>query len=82
MTDIARNFARFCAVPAMAAGIIGGTLGLAGMANATAGPVAPTTTIAPGPTGPGYRYYPDTYATPAPGQAPGWQSHHGPNHMK
>jgi hypothetical protein len=71
-----RNFARFCAIPAVAAGIIGGAaLGMAGMANAT-----PTTT-APSPNGPGYQYYPDTYAKPVPTQAPGWNNHHGPNHM-
>ena len=77
MTRIARNFVRFVAVP----GIIGGAaLGLAGTANADPGPAAPTTT-APAPYGPGYEYYPDTYATPAPSQAPGWQAHHGPGHM-
>jgi hypothetical protein len=76
MTSITRTYACFIAVPAIAAAIIGGAaLGLAGMANAT-----PTTT-APAPSGPGYQYYPETYATPVPTQAPGWQKHHGPNHM-
>jgi hypothetical protein len=79
MMNTTRTFVRFCAVPAVAAGIIGGAaLGLAGMANAA--PAAPTTT-APAPYGPGYQYYPDTYATPVPTQAPGWNNHHGPNHM-
>jgi hypothetical protein len=76
MTSFARNFARFVAVPAV---IGGAALGLAGMAAAN--PAAPTTTVAPAPTGPGYQYSPEHYATPAPTQAPGWQSHHGPNHM-
>ena len=76
MTNIACNFARFVAVPA----IIGGAaLGLAGMASAN--PAAPTTTVVPAPVGPGYQYQPDHYATPAPTQTPGWQNHHGPNHM-
>lgn len=75
------SIARKLALPAVAAGIIAaGAIGLAGVATAATGPAAPTTT-APAPSGPGYQYYPDTYATPAPGQAPGWQSHHGPNHM-
>jgi hypothetical protein len=82
MTSIARNFARYCALPAVAAGIIGGAaLGLVGTANATPGPATPTTTTAPAPVGPGYQYYPDYYATPAPTQVPGWQGHHGPGHM-
>lgn len=76
MTSIAHDLARFVAVPA----IIGAAaLGLAGLANATPGPAAPTTTTAP--RGPGYQYSPDTYASPAPSQLPGWQKHHGPNHM-
>jgi len=82
MTSITRSFARYCALPAVTVGIIGGAaLGLAGLANATPGPAAPTTTTAPAPSGPGYQYYPDTYATPAPSQLPGWQNHHGPGHM-
>ena len=61
MTTTARN----CAVLAITAGIIGAAaLGLAGMAHAD--PAAPTTTtIVPAPVGPGYQYYPDTYASPA-----------------
>jgi hypothetical protein len=65
MTTIARNFARYIAVPAM---IGGAALGLAGMANATA----------QAPTGPGYSYSPDTYAKPAPSAIPGWHGNHGP----
>jgi hypothetical protein len=77
MTSIARNFARFVAVPAV---LGGAAIGLAGMANATPNPATPTTTT-PAPSGPGYQYYPDTYATPAPTQLPGWNNHHGPGHM-
>lgn len=71
MTTIARNFARFVAVPAM---IGAAALGLAAMANAT-------TTGEQTPTGPGYSYSPGTYATPAPTQLPGWHNHHGPQHI-
>jgi len=67
MTTIARNFARYIAVPAM---IGGAALGLAGMANAT--------TTGQAPTGPGYSYSPDTYAKPAPSAVPGWHNNHGP----
>jgi hypothetical protein len=67
MTTIARNFARFVAVPAM---IGAAALGLAGMANATTGGQTPT--------GPGYSYSPDTYAKPAPTAIPGWHDNHGP----
>jgi hypothetical protein len=67
MTTIARNFARYIAVPAM---IGGAALGLAGMANAT--------TTGQAPTGPGYSYSPDTYAKPAPSAIPGWHGNHGP----
>jgi len=82
MTSNTRNFGRYCALAAVAAGVIGAAaLGLASMANANPGPVAPTTTTAPAPVGPGYQYYPDHYATPAPTQVPGWQGHHGPGHM-
>ena len=80
MTSNTRNIGRYCALAAVAAGVIGvAALGLASMANAD--PAAPVTTTAPGPVGPGYQYYPDHYATPAPTQVPGWQGHHGPGHM-
>ena len=68
MATIARNFARFVAVPAM---IGAAALGLAGMANAT--------TTAP--TGPGYSYSPGTYAKPAPTAKPGWHNNHGPQRI-
>ena len=71
MTTIARNFARYIAVPAM---IGGAALGLAGMANATA-------TGGQAPTGPGYSYSPESHAHPAPTAAPGWHNHHGPQHI-
>jgi hypothetical protein len=75
MTNIARNFTRYCALPAITAGMIGGAaLGLAGMANATA-------TGGQAPTGPGYSYSPESHAHPAPTAAPGWHNHHGPQHI-
>lgn len=75
------NFTRCGAISAVAAGIVGGAaLGLAAMASAAPGPAAPTTTTVV-PAGPGYQYYPDTYATAPPTQVPGWQGHHGPGHM-
>lgn len=67
MTIIARNLARFVAMPAM---IGAAALGLAGMANAATGSQAPT--------GPGYSYSPGTYAKPAPTAKPGWHNNHGP----
>ena len=73
---------RIIAPAILSAGILGAaTLGLAGMANATNNPAAPTTTTAPAPVGPGYQYSPSDYATPAPTQLPGWQNHHGLGHM-
>lgn len=61
------KIARIAALPIVSAGIIGGAaLGLAGVASAQS------------PTGPGYVYGPDTFANPAPTQAPGWHNHHGP----
>jgi hypothetical protein len=71
MTSIARNFARFIAVPAM---IGGAALGLAGMANATA-------TNGQAPTGPGYSYGPTVKAQPAPTAKPGWHNNHGPAYI-
>jgi hypothetical protein len=70
MTTIARNVARFVAVPAM---IGAAALGLAGMANAA--------TTGQTPTGPGYSYSPDTYAKPAPTAKPGWHNNHGPQRI-
>jgi hypothetical protein len=71
------TIARFLAVAAF---IIGAALGLAALTNAAPGPAAPTTSTVPAPSGPGYQYSPDIYATPAPTQVPGWQGHHGPGH--
>jgi hypothetical protein len=80
MTSMTRKFGRYCAFAALAGGVIGfAVFGLASIAYAD--PAAPVTTTAPGPAGPGYQYYPDHYATPAPTQVPGWQGHHGPGHM-
>jgi hypothetical protein len=71
MTTIARNIARYVAVPA----IIGGAaLGLAGMANAT-------TINGQTPTGPGYSYGPTVKAHPAPTAKPGWHNNHGPAYI-
>ncbi|MDT5001829.1 MAG: hypothetical protein QOK12_3934 [Mycobacterium sp.] len=70
MTTIARNFARYIAIPAM---IGGAALGLAGMANATPAGQAPT--------GPGYSYSPTVKAQPAPAAKPGWHNNHGPAYI-
>jgi hypothetical protein len=70
MTSIARNFARYIAVPAM---IGGAALGLAGMANAA--------TAGQAPTGPGYSYSPVVKAQPAPTAKPGWHNNHGPAYI-
>ena len=70
MTTIARNFARYIAVPAM---IGGAALGLAGMANAA--------TTGQAPTGPGYSYSPTVKAQPAPTAKPGWHNNHGPAYI-
>ena len=77
MTRSTRNLVRFVAVPAIVCGAALGLIGLAGLASAS----PTTTTTTPAPVGPGYQYYPDVYATPVPTQAPGWNNHHGPNHM-
>jgi hypothetical protein len=62
---------RVLALPLLSAGIIGGALGLAGTANASA----------QAPTGPGYSYSPTVKAHPAPSATPGWRSHHGVHHI-
>ena len=76
MTNFARNFARFVAVPAV---IGGAALGLAGMAAAN--PATPTTHNRACPDRPRLPVLPGPLRQPAPTQAPGWQNHHGPNHM-
>lgn len=66
------RFVRIAAMPIVTAGILGGAaLGLAGAASAQT----------QAPTGPGYSYAPETHATPAATQAPGWHAHHGPQHV-
>jgi hypothetical protein len=63
------RFARYIALPAISAGIIGGAaLGLAG----TAGAATPTQ-----PSGPGHSYAPSVKAHPAPSAQPGWHGNHG-----
>ena len=70
-TNISRSFARFVAIPAISAGILGGAaLGLAGMASAA-------TTITDHSTGSAIVATPDTHARPAPSALPGWRHHHG-----
>ena len=70
-TTITRRFARYIALPAVSAGILGGAaLGLAGMANAA-------TTTTEHSTGSAIVSSPDTYAKPAPNALPGWRHHHG-----
>lgn len=71
MTTFSR-FARLAALPIVSAGILGGAaVGLATTASAQT----------QDPVGPGYSYAPQTHATPAPSQTPGWQAHHGPAHV-
>ena len=66
------SITRMIALPIVSAGILGGAaLGLAGMASAQT----------QAPTGPGYSYSPQTTATPAATQQPGWAAHHGPQHV-
>lgn len=63
------RIARYIALPAIAAGIIGGAaIGAAGMANA-----APRID----PSGPGNKFGPSVTAHPAPGVDPGWYHNHG-----
>ena len=68
--------------PQCAAGIVGGAaLGLGGHGRHGQRLADHRRPPPPAPYGPGYQYYPDDYATPVPTQAPGWNNHHGPNHM-
>ena len=67
---------RLAALPIASAAILGGVaLGLAGAANATAGPGGQE------PTGPGYSYAPQVHAHRAPTATPGWHGNHGPAHI-
>jgi len=75
MTTFARTFARYIALPAVSAGIIGGAaLGMAGMANAA-------TSVASDPK-PGIVAVPTVKAKPAPEAQPGWHGHRGVNHIE
>jgi hypothetical protein len=66
---------RYIAMPAVAAGIIGGAaLGMAGMANAA-------TSVASDPR-PGIVATPEVKAHPAPEAVPGWHGHHGVWHVQ
>jgi hypothetical protein len=72
-TTIARSFARYIALPAVSAGILGGAaLGLAGMANAGTYSYEPTPR-------PGIVATPNTIARPPVVVMPGqrWHRHHG-----
>ena len=70
-SNIARNFARYIALPVVSAGVIGGAaLGLAGMANAA-------TTVTQNGGSVSIVTSPDTHARPAPNAIPGWHHHHG-----
>jgi hypothetical protein len=74
MTTFARTFARYIALPAVSAGIIGGAaLGMASMANAA-------TSVASDPK-PGIVAVPTVKAKPAPEAQPGWHWHHGVHHL-
>lgn len=75
MTKILAKILAAIALPAAAAGILGGAaLGLAGAANAaTVGGEAPS--------GPGHSYSPQTFAHPAPQVGPGWHGNHGPAYI-
>jgi hypothetical protein len=68
------TIARFIAVPAIAAGILGGALGLAAAANAQT-----TTTQTNGSTA--IVSTPDHYANPAPNTTPGWHHHRAAHHQ-
>jgi hypothetical protein len=72
-TTVTGRFARYLALPAVTAGIIGAAaLGLAGAANAA------TTTPQPQP---GIVATPHTHAHPAPEAVPGWRWHQGIHHL-
>ena len=72
-TTITRNFARYIALPAVSAGILGGAaLGLAGAASAVTTDVQQPNTVAT----------PNVKAHPAPDAMPGWRWHHGVYHLR
>jgi hypothetical protein len=74
MSITSRRFARYIALPAVSAGIIGGAaLGLAGAANAA------TTTLNDQRSS--FVATPAVKAQPAPEAQPGWRWHHGMHHL-
>jgi hypothetical protein len=76
MSTTTNRFARYIALPAIAAGIIGGAaLGLAGTANAGTYPQHDQTPQ------PGMVAVPHTYANGAPEAVPGHHWHHGVWHL-
>ena len=66
------NTARIFALPIIAAGIIGGALGLAGAASAATTDAQQHSTVA----------VPSVKAHPAPDAVPGWHNHHGIYHLQ
>jgi hypothetical protein len=71
-TTTTNRFARYIALPAVAAGIIGGAaLGLAGSANAATYDTPSPSIVAT----------PDVHAHPAPNAVPGHHWHHGVWHL-
>ena len=70
---ITRTFARYIALPAVSAGILGGAaLGLSGAANAATTDVQQQSIVAT----------PAVKAHPAPDAMPGWRWHHGVYHLQ
>ena len=75
MSTTVNRFARYIALPAVSAGIIGvAALGLAGAANAGTYSYEPTPR-------PGIVATPDVHAHPAPNAVPGHNWHHGMWHL-
>jgi hypothetical protein len=66
------NTTRIFALPIIAAGIIGGALGLAGAASATTTDAQQPNIVA----------VPEVKAHPAPDAVPGWHNHHGIYHLQ
>ena len=72
MATIVTTLTRFVVLPVVSAGIIGGAaIGMAGTANAAE----------QDPAGSSYTYSPDTHAYPAPVPVPGYENHHGWQHI-
>ena len=66
------NTTRIFALPIIAAGIIGGALGLAGAASAATTDAQQPNIVA----------VPEVKAHPAPDAVPGWHNHHGIYHLQ